>query len=74
MEEFYSKKNCDRCGAALDGRTLSVMNMDVICLDCKDVETLHPKYSEAAKRELQEVLKGNTNYEGLFAGQVYPFE
>lgn len=74
MDELLKKTNCDRCGSKLSFRTLSVMNTDIICMECKDKETHHPRYKEAADKEREEVLKGNRNYQGLFAGKTYPFD
>lgn len=76
MNEMMKKKKCDRCHTDfIQGkpRTLSMMNMDVICMSCKNEEQKHPMFKEASMKEHDEVINGNTNYEGLFAGQSYPF-
>jgi len=53
---------------------MSRFNEDVICMDCVAKEKRHPKYKEAMEAEHAQVLGGNYNYPGLFAGQKYPFE
>lgn len=62
-----SNQKCARCGVSLENvvHTTSMFNTDVICSDCKEREKRHPLYEKAAKVELEEVLKGNYNYEGI---------
>lgn len=74
MDDLYTKKRCDRCGGTLEFRTLSMMNMDVICLVCAQEEKTHPDYNAAADMERQQTLMGNKYFEGMFAGKKYPFE
>lgn len=64
---------CDRCKKEIMGFTVSRMNLDNICEECEEKEKKHPRYREAYDKELQEVLKGNMNYPGLFHGQKWPF-
>jgi len=67
MDDFFTKKNCDRCGKPLTkGRIMSMLNTDCICLECKAKEQAHPRYEEAKRAELEELKKGNYNYAGLF--------
>lgn len=73
MSDFFTKKNCDRCGKFLSSRIMSKMNTDALCPQCEEEEKKHPKYKEAQEREREEVARGNYNYQGLFAGQTYPF-
>lgn len=65
--DFFSKKYCDRCGTSLMGkaRTMSMFNTDCICTDCKDKERFLQNYNEARDKELEEVKKGNYNFEGI---------
>lgn len=65
MDDFFTKKYCDRCGAELKVRTMSMFNTDVICMECKEKETHHPDYEKAREVELAEVKKGNYNFEGI---------
>lgn len=66
MDSFFTKKICDRCHKSLiNGRICSMYNNDCICLDCKKEEMKRPDYSYAQKRELEEVRKGNYNFEGV---------
>ena len=65
---------CERCDRPTLVYTVSFMNLDTICPDCQKEEQEHPRYKEAKERELQEVLRGNYNYPGLFYGQKWPFK
>ena len=39
MDNFFTQKNCDRCGKSLkDGRIQSMFNSECICMDCKKKE------------------------------------
>lgn len=56
---------CERCykeGSALIG---SIFNTQMICLKCEEKEKDHPEYEKAKRLELEEVKKGNYNYEGI---------
>jgi hypothetical protein len=59
--------NCQRCGdrTSHNYKIMSWFNTDIICMDCADKETKHPKFQEAKDRENEEVRKGNLNYEGI---------
>ena len=74
VTEFLNKKSCDRCGGPLEIRIMSMMNEDVICNNCCQIEKTHPMYEEAKKAEFNEAMNGNHSYKGLFDGQKYPFE
>lgn len=56
---------CDRCNKKTNTLTGSIFNTQMICKSCRLNEIDHPRYEEAVKREYEEVLKGNYNYEGL---------
>lgn len=65
-DDFFTKEKCDRCGSSLAyGRTMSMFNTDCICMKCKDAETRHPRYREAAEAEMAEVKKGNRWFGGI---------
>ena len=64
-DDFLKKKYCDRCGAELKVRTMSMFNEDVICMDCKEKETHHPDYEKARKADLEEIKRGNYNFKGI---------
>lgn len=75
MERFFTQKTCDRCGGSLeDGRIMSMLNTDCLCLNCKKKEKQHPQYKEAAEAELAEIRQGNYNYQGLFKEQKITHE
>jgi hypothetical protein len=42
-----------------------MFNKQMICMSCKEKEINHPRYEDAVKKEYEEVLKGNYDYEGL---------
>lgn len=66
MDEFFSKKTCDRCGGDLNGgRIMSMLNDDCLCMECKKKETYDKDYQKAVEAELDEIRKGNFNYKGL---------
>lgn len=56
---------CERCGNDSKQHTMSMFNTQTICMECKVKERKHPKYEEACTRELEEVKKGNYNFEGI---------
>ena len=66
MDKFFSQKLCDRCGGSLDqGRIMSMLNTNCICLACKEKEKTRNDYEEAVKAEHEEIKKGNYNYKGI---------
>lgn len=66
MDDFFTKKCCDRCGQTLKaGRIMSMLNTQCICIVCKDAEKSDKDYEKAVKVEREEILKGNYNFKGL---------
>ena len=66
MDKFFSQSFCDRCRGSLDqGRIMSMLNTDCICLACKEKEKACSDYEEAVKAEHEEIKKGNYNYKGI---------
>ena len=66
MDSFFTKKQCDRCGSSLNsGRIMSMFNEDVICMECKDKETKHPKYEAATRADIEAIKSGNRNFKGI---------
>lgn len=60
-----NKSTCDRCGGSTNNTTtMSMFNMDVICMDCKEEEKKDPEYEAASKAELEAIRKGVKNYQG----------
>lgn len=53
--------------------TVSHMNTDIICVDCKTAEQVHPMYQDAWEAKQTACVAGDDNYPGLFAGKIYPF-
>ena len=56
---------CERCGKQTNTHTMSMFNMENICMECKDKERKHPKYREAQEAERQAVRNGNYNFPGI---------
>jgi hypothetical protein len=66
MENFFTKKFCDRCHASLEkGRIMSMYNEDCICLECKEKETQRNDYRQALEADHAEIRKGNYNFKGI---------
>ena len=58
MDNFFTQKNCDRCGKSLkDGRIQSMFNSKCICMDCKK--------KECTDSDIAEIRKGNYNFKGI---------
>lgn len=66
-DDFFTKKNCDRCGCSLMGksRKMSRFNEDCLCGDCAEDERNNPRYKEAVEAEMEEIRKGNYNFKGI---------
>jgi hypothetical protein len=59
-------RKCDRCDATdIQSSIISMFNLQEICLDCKDKEKKHPKYSEAVKADEDAFNRGNYNFVGI---------
>lgn len=56
---------CDRCLKEANSFIMSMFNTQFICIECKSEEKKHPRYKEACDRELEEIKKGNYNFEGI---------
>ena len=66
MDDFLTKKKCDRCGGSLErGRIMSRFDTSCLCLDCEREERQHPDYQKAADAELAAVRRGNMNFPGI---------
>lgn len=65
MDDFFTKKICDRCGGDLTTRIMSKFNTDVICHTCHKKEMEHPLYKKACDAVREEELNGNNNFEGI---------
>ena len=66
MDNWFSKKRCDRCGAPLEGGfTMSRFDTSALCMKCAEEERQHPDYRLAADIELAAVRAGNRNFEGI---------
>jgi hypothetical protein len=63
MKRNFNK--CDRCGAGNCPLILSMFNLDMLCLDCKQKEEKHPDYQKACDAEREQVRLGTA---GTFVG------
>lgn len=64
---------CERCKQRPNMVSVSQMNTDIICVDCKTAEQGHPMFHAALEAKHAACLAGDTDYPGLFAGKIYPF-
>ena len=65
QDSFFTKKRCDRCGAELAVRTMSMLNEDVICMVCKEKERQRPDYCKAVEADNAAIRNGNRNFKGI---------
>lgn len=65
QDPFFSKKHCDRCGAELTVRTMSMLNEDVICMRCKEKERQRPDYCKAVEADNAAIRRGDRNFKGI---------
>ena len=66
MDSFFSKRQCDRCGASLSGGfTMSRFNTDALCKQCLREERQHPDYQLAEDAELIAIRNGDWNFPGI---------
>ena len=42
-----------------------MFNTDIICPECKELETQDPRYEEARQAELNALRKGKLNFKGI---------
>lgn len=63
--KFFDKTNCDRCGAKLSVRIMSIFNTDTICPHCQQKEQAHPMYKLAKQAEQNAVQRGDRNFKGI---------
>ena len=64
-DRFFQATRCDRCGAPLTVRTLSMYNEDVICMACKEKEQKRPDYHEAVEADNAAIRRGDRNFKGI---------
>jgi len=56
---------CQRCFTDTVCTTMSIFNMQTICMDCKKKEEQRPDYQKAVDKENQQVKNGNYNFKGI---------
>ena len=57
--------SCQRCHKKTLSHTMSWFNESLICGDCSNKETEHPRYNEAREAETKAVRSGNFNFKGI---------
>lgn len=62
---------CSRCQKETKTHSMSYLNTDEICMECKEEEKGHPLYEKAKKIELEHVKRGEYNYKGMFYGKTW---
>lgn len=62
---------CDRCGEETNVTTMSYFNEDILCIECDDLEQKHPDFEIARAVEMEQVRRGNYNYEGVGLPEGY---
>ena len=71
IDNFFSQKNCDKCGGSLNGgRIMSRFDESCLCIPCSDKEKHDPDYKKAVEAEYEQIKRGNFNYEGIRGGKV----
>lgn len=56
-DNFFSQKNCDRCGSELIARITSWFTTETICMDCSAKE-------DEIKKQLRKQGKNPSDFEG----------
>jgi len=56
---------CQRCFNKSDMYTMSMFDVALICMDCKDAEARHPRYKEAQEAEINALRGGDRNFKGI---------
>ena len=55
---------CDRCHRETDITIMSMLNTDILCLDCKEAEEGDPRYQEARRAEAEACRRGDLQLSG----------
>lgn len=65
-ESFYMNTSiCDRCGGDTNGTTtMSIFNLQIVCMKCKENEKKDPEYKAASLEEIKAVRRSDYNYKG----------
>lgn len=56
---------CERCGHEAAATVGSSFNTEQICQVCRYEEERHPLFGEARRREMEELNRGNFDFEGI---------
>lgn len=65
-DDFFTRKTCKRCGGYLsNGRIMSMLNTDCICMACYEKEQDHPRIGEAKKAERAALERGKRDFKGI---------
>ena len=58
---------CARCRDRTNTTIMSMFSVDIICMDCEDIERAHPRYAEAVLRERAASAAGEKYFPGIGA-------
>ncbi len=56
---------CARCRKETDITIMSMLNTEILCLDCREAEQHDPRYEAARRAEGEAVLRGDLNFPGI---------
>jgi len=71
MDNFFTQKRCDKCGGSLaGGRIMSAFDTSCICMRCSEMEKADAEYQKAVEADIEEIRKGNFNFEGIRGGHL----
>ena len=56
---------CQRCYTPSDSHTMSMFDVSLVCMVCKEAEIKHPRYEAALAAEEAAVKRGDRNFEGI---------
>ena len=68
MENFLKNiinGKCERCKVSTLSFKMSFFNTQMICKKCQTVEEIHPEFADAKRKEVEECMNGNMNFEGV---------
>ena len=67
MSNFSMQQDkCQRCSNPTSGvTTMSMFNLQVICIPCKGIEKIHKDYNKAHDAEIKALLEGDVNFKGI---------
>lgn len=65
MRRLRVPEHCVRCGDRLVAHTMSMFNLDILCIECREDERAAPGYEEAAEAEGGACRAGDFSFTGV---------